>query len=1208
MEKVKSNKAPAGSRGGAKQSTMLALLITLFCMISGTQTKAADDENLLMTITTVTDTLRFTIAADEMSGVIKVDYGDGELKSYNIEQGVKTQIEGITKSEAAQRPVKVYGDESLINSFYCVFYGLTALDLSGCPKLVDITCEHNMLTSLDVSKNPELLWLNARYNQITNLNLTNCNKLQTLWLDQNKINTINLTPLTELVDLRLIDCDQLRNLNIATNTKLTRLEAPGTPIYSIDVSNNPELYILDVSMTNIYNIDVTHNSKLTQLGVGHLPDSYYKLSSLDVSQNPNLFYLNASGNRLTEIDLSNNTELQALNIWENQLTNIDLSNNTKLKELLIRDNYLTYNTLPINDNLTYYIYNPQKPVKVDYEYPVGGELDLTEQVYNPQYKIDFSLYVTSSDIYQDPGRLLVEGEDYSIDKGVVRFLKAQADSVYCSVTHEKFPEMALQTTKFMVRNPEDMGKSSYAFSFSPNKELDSQLLIRMVAYEADSKVEVDFGDGELQEYTIGTSSSSYILGNLKGETVKVYIKPGVQIKELNLPSGKLKSIDISKMYGLRTIDISDNELTEVDFSKNFVLQTVKVNKNQLTNLEFSTNNQLTSIDCSENSLTSLKLKDKVTGVTSLNCSSNQLEEIDVMYQYGLSNLQARNNKLKELRLYNNTELTTLYVDDNDLTTLDLSYNTKLNFVSITNNYFKFSTMPKTTARYLTYNRQKDITISKKGHSVDLSSEKMVHDAYTDTDIATTYVWKDASGKKLYEDDEYAISGGITTFLGPDYEDLGEVYCEMTNQVYSGLTLKTTFIQPADLPSEVLVEVDVKSDAGTPVKLNMAAAEPIFLYVDYGDGNLQECSLATTYKIFESTLGTSKKVKIYCYDTNESPITVFSLMDLDLNSIDLSKLSEVYCLNLSNSGLKTLDISNNLKIRELLLADCRFSEMDLSNHTELTMVNLRNNRFTTLPTGLGENVNILAIDGNKIEEMDLSGLPNLRIFTANDNKLTSLDLSGNAGIQQISLSNNSLSEIKLPEENDISVIYLDNNNFRFSTLPGGLDDAYYIYSPQALIEIEAEGNYVDISDEYDINGSTTEYLWRDSERELEAGVDYLIERGVTEFLVQPSGEVTCVMTNTLWPNIELTTTPILIQYSGAEKRAEGRGYSLEASKGMIRINYLQEATTEVYDLNGRLIKRLGKHVGEVTIDGLAEGIYIVSHTIGGNTYNDKAIVR
>ena len=55
-----------------------------------------------------------------------------------------------------------------------------------------------------------------------------------------------------------------------------------------------------------------------------------QISSLDVSNNPNLRRLFFIGNQLTSIDISNNTKLECVFCDGNQLTSLDFTNNPLL--------------------------------------------------------------------------------------------------------------------------------------------------------------------------------------------------------------------------------------------------------------------------------------------------------------------------------------------------------------------------------------------------------------------------------------------------------------------------------------------------------------------------------------------------------------------------------------------------------------------------------------------------------------------------------------------------------------------------------------------------------------------------------------------------------------------------------------------------------------------------------------------------------------
>ena len=68
---------------------------------------------------------------------------------------------------------------------------------------------------------------------------------------------------------------------------------------------------------------------------------YNKLTSLDVSKNTELTYLDCGSNQLTALDVSKNTKLTALRCYSNEQTELDVSKNTELIGLACNSNQLT---------------------------------------------------------------------------------------------------------------------------------------------------------------------------------------------------------------------------------------------------------------------------------------------------------------------------------------------------------------------------------------------------------------------------------------------------------------------------------------------------------------------------------------------------------------------------------------------------------------------------------------------------------------------------------------------------------------------------------------------------------------------------------------------------------------------------------------------------------------------------------------------------
>ena len=133
---------------------------------------------------------------------------------------------------------------------------------------------------------------------------------------------------------------------------------------SLDVSANTELTYLNCSSNQLTSLDVSANTELTYLNcysnelttldvsrntaLTELRCDYNQLTSLDVSRNTALTYLDCNNNQLTELDVSRNTALTELDCSGNPLTTLDISMNTALTKLYCAINELT--TLDVSQN------------------------------------------------------------------------------------------------------------------------------------------------------------------------------------------------------------------------------------------------------------------------------------------------------------------------------------------------------------------------------------------------------------------------------------------------------------------------------------------------------------------------------------------------------------------------------------------------------------------------------------------------------------------------------------------------------------------------------------------------------------------------------------------------------------------------------------------------------------------------------------------
>ncbi len=287
--------------------------------------------------------------------------GDGEL---SIEEALK-----ITKIEIGQDDygyndigiaiTSLKGLESMPNlvelNFEAVdwdnydnaFLGnLSSIDLSQNKALEYLSITFCPLDELDISHNTELIGLNCESNALTKLDVTKNTKLKYLYCGmENNLTSLDVSQNRALQEL-CCGFDGSTMLYLTQNEKGMDI-LRGNLLTSLDVSNNPDLVFLDCASNKITSLDVSKNSKLQVLLC-----YTNAMTALDVSNNSKLSYLKCGaevsgfsfptnvGNEITELNVSNMSQLENLICATNQLTELDLSDCSKLRELICGYNRL----------------------------------------------------------------------------------------------------------------------------------------------------------------------------------------------------------------------------------------------------------------------------------------------------------------------------------------------------------------------------------------------------------------------------------------------------------------------------------------------------------------------------------------------------------------------------------------------------------------------------------------------------------------------------------------------------------------------------------------------------------------------------------------------------------------------------------------------------------------------------------------------------
>ena len=135
---------------------------------------------------------------------------------------------------------------------------------------------------------------------------------------------------------------------------------------------------------------------------------------------------------------------------------------------------------------------------------------------------------------------------------------------------------------------------------------------------------------------------------------------------------------------LTSLDCSDNQLMNLDVSLLSNLSYLDCSINQLTTLNVNSLSNLAFLNCGENLLPSLNLNGLIN-LSQFGCRDNLLTNLNLLGLNNLTVLVCSSNLLTTLNVNNSVNLTTLFCNVNQLNSLDLSYNTNLNYVDCSEN-------------------------------------------------------------------------------------------------------------------------------------------------------------------------------------------------------------------------------------------------------------------------------------------------------------------------------------------------------------------------------------------------------------------------------------------------------------------------------------------------------------------------------------------
>jgi hypothetical protein len=212
--------------------------------------------------------------------------------------------------------------------------------------------------------------LDLGYSGISNLEglqyFTNVKKISTYYVNFPSFYQPTLVNLEQLSLLNSVGATTLNSVDVSPNLNLKKFQCSSGNITTLNLSANTQLRDVDIYCPALTSLDLSNLSNLKNLSylgamptidlsdatnlltlscIGSAPNFSYPnqnlLTSLDLSNQTKLSYLDLTGNLISSLDLSNCPNLEVLNIANNGIQNLVLDNVRYVRQFFCENNLLT---------------------------------------------------------------------------------------------------------------------------------------------------------------------------------------------------------------------------------------------------------------------------------------------------------------------------------------------------------------------------------------------------------------------------------------------------------------------------------------------------------------------------------------------------------------------------------------------------------------------------------------------------------------------------------------------------------------------------------------------------------------------------------------------------------------------------------------------------------------------------------------------------
>lgn len=951
-------------------------------------------------------------------------------------------------------------DFAALQTLICADNNLAELDISDNTELTALICGSNNLTAIDVSGISNLESLNCSDNQIEVIDVTNNNSLKSLTISGNQIANIDVSNLIDLMTLGIADNRITGALDVSNNVNLEGLFCSSNQINLLDVSLN----------TNLKNLDVSNNS----------------LNTLDLSTINTLVCPDPQTDPATPCQ-----GFSTINVSNNQLTSLIVNNG-------FNDLVTAFNA---SDNPDLFC------IQIDAGFVPEGWIKDDWTYYSDTVCVDVFTYVPDDNFEQV---LINQGIDDVLDNLV---LTANIDAITdLNVANENIVDLTGIEDFTALENFVCSTNALEIVNFSSNTNLVSLDLTNNELTElnlnSNTQLEALYcGNNFLEELSIDQAINLTTLNCSNNNLVTIDLNANLQIDDLDCSFNQIEQLDVSDLPNLISVLANNNNLftinvanannpsiTTFDATNNVNLFCIEVDdvafangaagwqKDAIAdyNLNCGTyvpddnfeqalidqgidsdntlNNfvptadvvALTDLNVAGLGISDLTGIEDFVALTNLNCSNNQILELDVSANLALQIIDLSFNEVMRLDVVNNTAITELSCNANALNFIDVANGNNANLVTFNaqNNPNLFcinvdnaviGNIPPTWLKddFADYN---DDCINSRFTAIpDLFFEQVLIDQGFDDVIDGQVLTSVVEVIEILN----VSNQGIADLTGiRDFKSLVELDCS------------SNFLDALDVSNLLFLE-RLNCSSNFLVTNNINAVEGLFNTT--GTASLRELFCADNDL---TDLNTSQNLDLEILDCANNRLTVLQVgnntflrrlncSNNDLGNLDISNNDALESFNADSNQLSVLTtaaaLNNNLT--DFSCADNELNSLLIGNYPEMELLNCGSNQLTGLDVSANTALVSMTLTNNELNNLDLTNNTVLETLLVAQNELTALDLTTNTGLNHINCSFNLINEINLNQNTDLQRLYISSNELTV------LDTS----SNSNLIDLDASSN-------------------------------------------------------------------------------------------------------------------------------------------------------